>query len=194
MRTLVTSLAGKTKLLFGKAPAALASLVMLSALSLVAAGCETSSSNDETSVTGIVVRSTQLLEGTGCGTRVGQVYKYLAVAVHSGQTEAVAVGVYDCFADAAFVDLPPDPTTGTYNFEIFVYAFDASRYEAQSAGVAAVLDEMNRVNAEKAKNPSAAIVNGALEQANKLEPYGRSRCTVTQALTVQSVAACTALR
>ena len=53
---------------------------------------------------------------------------------------------------------------------------------------------MNRVNAERAKNPSAAIVNGALEQANKLEPYGRSRCTVTQALTVQSVAACTALR
>ena len=191
MRTLVTSLAGKTKRLFGAAPAVLASLVMLSALSVGPTACETSSSQDSTSVTGIVVRSTQLLEGTGCGTRVGQVYKYLAVAVHAGQTEAVAAGVYDCFADAAFVDLPADPTTGNYNFEIFVYAFDASRYEAQKSKIDEVLRAMYP---PPDAGPEVGTPASVLQLANAREPYGRSRCTVTQALTVQSVAACTALR
>lgn len=187
VRTLATSLVGQSKRLFGAAPAALASLVMLSALCLGPTACETASTSDETSITGVVVRTTQLLEGTGCGTRVGQVYKYLAVAVHAGQTEAVAAGVYDCFADAAFVNLPADPKTGGYDFEIFVYAFDASRYEAQKAKIDEVLGDMYP---PPGRTPSAPV----LQSANALEPYAKSRCTVTQALTVQSVAACTALR
>ncbi len=187
MRTLATSLVGQSKRLFGAASAVLASLVMLSALCIGPTACETSSTNDETTITGVVVRTTQLLEGTGCGTRAGQVYKYLAVAVHAGQTDAVAAGVYDCFADAAFVDLPADPATGTYNFEIFVYAFDASRYEAQKAKVDEVMGAMYPPDGKKTAVP-------VLQSANELEPYAKSRCTVTQALTVQSVAACSALR
>jgi hypothetical protein len=165
------------------------SLVTLGALSLGSAGCETATTSDESSITGVVIRTTQLLEGTGCGTRPGQVYKYLAVAVHKGQTDAVAAGVYDCFADAAFVNLPADPTTGTYDFEIYVYAFDASRYEAQKADIDAVIAAMY----PPANGPTPAPAS-VLQLANAREPYARSRCTVTQALTVQSVAACSALR
>ena len=187
VRTLATSLVGQSKRLFGAAPAALASLVMLSALSLGSTACETASTSDETSITGVVVRTTQLLEGTGCGTRVGQVYKYLAVAVHAGQTDAVAAGVYDCFADAAFVNLPADPSTGGYDFEIYVYAFDSSRFEAQRSKIDEVMLAMYPPDGKPPVKP-------VLQSANDLEPYAKSRCTVTQALTVQSVAACTALR
>lgn len=187
VRTPATSLGGPSKRLFGSLTAAVGSLVMLSALCVGPTACETASTSDETTITGVVVRTTQLLEGTGCGTRTGQVYKYLAVAVHAGQTEAVAAGVYDCFADAAFVNLPADPKTGTYDFEIFVYAFDASRYEAQKGSIDDVMDAMYPPGGQAPSKP-------VLQSANALEPYAKSRCTVTQALTVQSVAACTALR
>jgi hypothetical protein len=172
------------------------SLVTLGALSLGSAGCETASTSDENSITGVVIRTTQLLEGTGCGTRPGQVYKYLAVAVYKDRTDAVAAGVYDCFADAAFVNLPADNSTTPpkYDFDIYVYAFDASRYEAQKSKVDEVLDALGIVLETRANNPRAVVIDPVLAKANGLTAYARSRCTVTQVLTVQSVAACSALR
>jgi len=66
-------------------------------------------------ITGIVVRAETLTAGRGCGTGPTQLFKYAAVVYGStggdpndeGTYRApVTAGVYDCFADGTFVELP----------------------------------------------------------------------------------------
>ena len=84
-------------------------------------------------ITGIVIRGDALTRGRGCGQGPGQVFKYAAVVF--GQTDRtnngapvvpsggpredvndydlpVTAGVFDCYTDATFVQLPaqPDPS------------------------------------------------------------------------------------
>ncbi len=75
-------------------------------------------------VTGIVVRSSSLVAGFGCGPGLTQVFKY-AVVVTSADGQSSWGGLYNCFADAEFVALPSSDA-GTYVFRVDVYAFNAA--------------------------------------------------------------------
>ncbi|MBL0196716.1 MAG: hypothetical protein IPQ09_21330 [Myxococcales bacterium] len=149
------------------------------ALALFAcAACETGTTADELSITGVVVRAEPLTRGTGCGTKAGQVYKYAAVATRAGTDRVVDAGLYDCFADAAFVNLPPDEG-GSYRFDIHVFAFDRGQHDAQAGAMGTALS----------RDDSGAPA-GALTGFRALMTLAKTRCTVTQTLTVQSIASC----
>ena len=150
----------------------------LAALAALCAACESGTTTDELAITGVVVRAEPLTRGTGCGTRAGQVFKYAAVTTRAGTERVVDAGLYDCFADAAFINLPPDDT-GSYRFDIHVFAFDRGQHDAQAGAVGAAL-----------ARGEDGVPAGALGGLRALTTLARTRCTVTQTLTVQSVASC----
>jgi hypothetical protein len=84
-------------------------------------------------VTGITIPAATLTSGLGCGTGAGQVYKYAAVV----QDPAVGA-VYDCFADAAFVNLLPQADGGgLYTLDVFLY--DKATYDANASQINAAV-------------------------------------------------------
>lgn len=157
----------------------LGSLVALVALAAApSAACESGTTTDELAITGVVVRAEPLTRGTGCGTKAGQVFKYAAVTTRAGTERVVDAGLYDCFADAAFINLPPDEG-GSYRFDIHVFAFDRGQHDAQANDLGAAL-----------ARGDDGVPAGALGGLRALTTLARTRCTVTQTLTVQSVASC----
>lgn len=90
-------------------------------------------------ITGIVIRSESLIAGHGCGQQAGQVYKYAAIvtlteAGDAGPEPSTAAGVYDCFADGTFANLPASPVGGTA-FTVSIYAFDSPTWNANADAI-----------------------------------------------------------
>ncbi len=96
-----------------------------------------------TPITGIVIRSSALVAGYGCGTADDQVYRYAAVVSYAsadgGADGGVCsagtasgnpywVDVFDCFTDGVFENLPQSDT-GVQSFDVKVYAFTKSGYD-----------------------------------------------------------------
>lgn len=116
--------------------------------------------------TGITVRAQDLTAGVGCGTGPGQVYKYAAVLADP------RVGrVYDCFADAAFVNLPSTSDAGAYSVQIFIY--DKTAYDANADFI-----------------ESAAGASNAIDALSQVPATWTTSCTATQTLNIQTVAEC----
>jgi hypothetical protein len=106
------------------------------------AGCPQSGTTSiYTPVTGILIRSSTLVAGHGCGTAPGQVYRYAALVYYAsdasdGGTPIVPAGappagsqssVFDCFADGLFSNLVASPT-GSLSFSVAIYAFNFAAY------------------------------------------------------------------
>ncbi|MBX3191185.1 MAG: hypothetical protein KF819_29580 [Labilithrix sp.] len=137
-------------------PKLFAPLVLALAAMGIALGCSgTGGSDTIVPVTGITVRAEALTNGRGCGRGATQIFKYVVVVlgadpatVDAGAdtkpafTVPVAGNLFDCFSDAAFVDLPSSGGVFSYDLEVFAYneaAFraaggDALRGVAQRAG------------------------------------------------------------
>jgi hypothetical protein len=95
-----------------------------------------------TPITGIAIRADSLEAGFGCGTAPSQIYKYAAVvtyAVDAGPvcseagTASVITGLFDCFADGVFPNLPAC-STGSQSFQLNVYAYNQATYAAVDTG------------------------------------------------------------
>jgi hypothetical protein len=88
-------------------------------------------------LTGITIPAATLTSGLGCGTSAGQVYKYAAVV------RDPAIGqVYDCFADAAFVNLIAQADGGgLYTLDVFLY--DKATYDANASQINAAVGASN---------------------------------------------------
>ncbi len=118
-------------------------------------------------LTGISIPASTLTAGIGCGTGAGQIYKYAAVV------EDPAFGrVYDCYADAAFVNLGPQSDGGGL-FTIDVFLYDAPTYNANAAAI----------------NADVGAVGAATELA-KIPSTFMTTCTGTQIQNIQSVVQC----
>ncbi len=139
------------------------------ALLLLACAGSTPSSTAFAPITGIVIRSDSLVSGTGCGKGDDEIFKYAAVVLQ-GSTP-VAVGVFNCFADAKFADLQGSDA-GSLSFDVKVYAFNSCAYEAQ--------------NTEGALDPARADWT----RIQNLKPTYLGRCTATQQQDVEVLAVC----
>ena len=94
--------------------------VAFAAMAAGLAACPTTVTNTAyTPITGILIRSSSLVAGLGCGTAPGQVYRYAAV-VKQGDTPVIS-GVFDCFTDGLFENLLTD---GGGAFTVDIYAWD----------------------------------------------------------------------
>jgi len=118
--------------------------------------------------TGITVQAAGLTTGIGCGTGPGQVYKYAAV-----MSDPHVGAVYDCFADAAFVNLPTTADGGgLYTIDIFLYDQDA--YNANTSQINAAVGASNAL-------PILAAIPSTFTTS----------CSATQTGYLQTVAQCT---
>ncbi|MEO6420425.1 MAG: hypothetical protein ABIP39_13495 [Polyangiaceae bacterium] len=100
----------------------------------VLAACDTTAVAPTISpVTGIIIRSEQLVVGKGCGLGATQVFKYAAIVINSDGVP-VAGSTYDCFADGTFVNLAATDG-GNFSFDVKVAAFNAAAYDAQAAAI-----------------------------------------------------------
>ena len=131
-------------------------------------------------VTGVVVRAETVTAGLGCGRGDGEVFKYAAVVLGRGPGGAfdqpVAAGVYDCFANAAFVELPL--VGGSNEYEVQVYAFNERAYLASQASI----------DASTAGDPAGAAASIATLRA--ASPTWTTTCSATQIEDVQALAVC----
>jgi hypothetical protein len=99
-------------------------------------------------VSGIFITPDEL-NNTGtlvCGTDAGDVYKYVAIVINNSRDIAGA-GVFDCFADVVFGNLP-GTDAGSLNFAIWVYVYDQADFNTANADNALVdaVTLLNRVN------------------------------------------------
>ena len=152
-------------------------LLPLASLPLLLGCGSTSASDALTPITGIAVRAETLTAGRGCGRAPTQIFKY-AVAVF-GRNPAdtskldllVASGVYDCFTDAQFVNVPS--SAGSFDYALQVFAYNEAAFgKAGEANVKAA-----------AQNPTT------LPQTN---PTLTTTCTAQELDQVQSLAVCQA--
>ena len=123
------------------------------AICAVAACATTATTTGYTPITGILIRSSTLVEGFGCGMGPGQVYRYVAIVDYAragagadGGPDAGADGgapktalaqpsnppwtnIFDCFTDGVFENLPSS-STGGQAFSVSIFAYDKASYGA----------------------------------------------------------------
>jgi hypothetical protein len=89
---------------------ALGAAAALTGAACVLTGCPSSATTTGyTPITGIVIRSSALVAGYGCGTGPSQVYRYGAIvyfATEAGAQATLVANVFDCFTDGVFENLP----------------------------------------------------------------------------------------
>lgn len=94
-------------------------------------------------VTAIVVPADHVTQARGCGPGAGKVFKYAALVSAVDDSGAagergLAHGVYDCFVDASFANLPLG--NGIKRYRVELVAFDEAGYAAQRASLDALAD------------------------------------------------------
>lgn len=146
------------------------------ALGLLLLGCSSAGTSDAlVPITGITVRAEALTAGRGCGRGPTQIFKYAVVVLGRNPQnlaafdQVVTGGVYDCFTDAQFVNVPA--SGGSFDFDLQVFAYNAAAYQA--AG-----DDQIR---------AAALSPANLPRTN---PTLTTTCTAQELDQVQSLAAC----
>lgn len=155
----------------------LVAAILLACLAIVVACSGSGSSTGIPPITGIVIRAETLTAGRGCGRAPTQLFKYTAIVygytggpvdVKGSYRTPVTAGVYDCFADGTFVELPA--TGGSSTFRLEVFAYTEAAYLAAQATI------------------EGAGTNGdALRTTN---PTWTTVCTATQLRDVQALAVC----
>jgi hypothetical protein len=142
-------------------------------------------------VTGILVKADDLLGPHNCGEGPDDIYKYAAVLVESTTGQLITAQVYDCFADAVFVDLTGTPTSdgGTlYDYAVLIYAWNLQTYTANysaSAPGGGIAEALNAIN-----------VAGATDAALTVNPFVgvvanySTTCTAVQMTNIEQTAVC----
>ncbi len=175
----------------------LASLAVLPAAAVLL-GCPSSSSSSLTftPITGVAIDSAQLVAGIGCGTAPGQVFKYAALlsfsplapdgnvdtAPDAGPLEILTSGVFECFANGIFSNLPPSEA-GTSAYTIQVFAFDQASFPPELECVPSPTGTGSLCPGDDA---------GAVIRFEGLASW-TATCTATQVPGATQVAACTPL-
>jgi len=159
-------------------------LVALAALFV--AGCpSTTTSTPYTPITGILIRSSTLVAGHGCGTGANQVYKYAAVVSYEtdagGPSAPITSGVFDCFTDGIISNLPASDN-GSSAFDIQIYAYDATSFDLPS-----VSGQLQCGTNAQVQCPGDIPANVVAVEA---QATWTTNCTATQQQGVSSVAAC----
>lgn len=161
----------------------------IAALACAVAGCPTTGTTAPyTPITGIQVLASDITAGRGCGTGDDQVYKYAAVVSYQDSGTLVAAGVFDCFADAIFSNLPAEGTS--YAFDVAVYAYNAATFPPELAPCTP--QQMMQSGACAAEDPTviARLATVGEPDAGVAPANWTTTCTATQPLGATQVASC----
>jgi hypothetical protein len=148
-------------------------------------------STSYTPITGIQLPSAAIVAGHGCGTGgPDQVYKYAAIvgyAVEGGVAGgasgdggvAITSGVFDCFADGLFSNLPGSDA-GSFSFDVAIYAYNQCSFPLELACLQ---------NA-----PTACPGDASVAESVASHPANwRATCTASEVAGVTAIAECTSL-
>jgi len=177
--------------------------ILGAAIVVSTAGCSSTDSAVTTPrVTSIIVRAAHITEGRGCGSKATQIYKYVAVAqttpLQDGSAtdvpSLVGAGLFDCFADASFVNVAPERANSLVRTSVQVFAFNAAAYAA-AGGDSVLRDRIARFAALRDQGSDAGDAPIAAEVAAlvSLQPSFSTTCTATRYPGVQAVASCAPL-
>ena len=155
----------------------LVAAILLGCVAVFVACSGSSSSTGIPPITGIVIRAETLTTGRGCGRGPAQLFKYAAIVygytdgptdVKGSYRTPITSGVYDCFTDGTFVELPE--TAGSTTFRLDVFAYSEPAYTAARAAI------------------EGAGTNGDALRATS--PTWTTVCSATQLRDVQALAVC----
>lgn len=152
-----------------------------SCLGAAVVACSGTTTEAAKTITGVLVRAETLTVGRGCGPSPSQVYKYVAVVLGDSSADPtrptfdqpIAASLFDCFADGAFVDLPPS-ATGSSTYKIQLYVYNQPDYAASAGAI------------QNARTDTGALA--------KTAPTWTTACFATQVEDVQSLAVCDPLQ
>ena len=150
------------------------------------AGCPgTATTAAYTPITAILIRSTSLVAGHGCGTGAGQVYRYAALLSYAddgGSPGPVTYsGVSDCYADSLFSNLPADDA-GSLSFDLTIIAWNQASFPAALACDPSDVGEAG-FTACPGDTPDTVA-------SNEGTPNWITRCTATQQYGISVLAVC----
>jgi hypothetical protein len=145
------------------------------------AGCPaTATTAPYTPITGILVRSSSLVAGHGCGAGPDQVYKYAALLSYAdgagGEGAPVYSGVFDCFTDGIFSNLPSSEA-GSLDFALTIYAWDRAAFPG------ALQCPADPSNPCPGDDPATVLSNAG-------SPTWTASCSATQQSGISVVAVC----
>lgn len=139
-------------------------------------------------ITGIVVRSSSLVAGYGCGTGDGQVYKYAALLSYTDDGgppgPVVYSGIFDCYSDGIFSNLPGDDA-GSLSFDLTVIAWNQASFPA---ALACDPDEVGEGGFTACPGDTPDTV-----ASNEGTPNWITNCTATQQFGASVLAVCAPL-
>lgn len=182
--------------------------MLLAALAgaLGAAACGTTGGTEIVQpITGVVVRAETLSAGRGCGTAPTQLFKYVVLvfglnpdpanvdagAADQRYDDPVGAGIYDCFTDGTFVDLPTPGGSSTYRME--VYAYNRAAYDAAGGfRLDTKLQEFqsNLVAYFAGDAGATGPIGDDVAFVRRPIPTYSTKCTAQQLSLVQSLAVC----
>jgi hypothetical protein len=92
------------------------------------AGCTNTTLGNADLISGIQINTGLLLGENNftCGEDAGDVFKYVAVVINN-RSDVGGAGIFDCFADAVFANLP-GTDAGTLSFAVWVYAYNEADF------------------------------------------------------------------
>jgi hypothetical protein len=161
---------------------------LVAALAGVLAGCPAAATTVAyTPITGILIRSSALVAGYGCGTGAGQVYEYAAFLSYTDDGgppgPVVYSGVFDCYSDGLFSNLPADDS-GSLSFDLTIIAWNRASFPPALA-CGPVVDDGGFTTCP---GDSPDIV-----ATNEGTPNWITNCTATQQSGVSVLAVCAPL-
>jgi len=161
------------------------------------AGCPTTSTlTAYTPITGIVIRSADLVAGHGCGTGPDQVYKYVAVLAYSAggsnkpksSIVPYTSTVVSCYTDAIFSNLQASAGSNpSYDFTVYVYAYNATSFPQ---ALACTPDTAGGCPGD---NPCSTATPCDAGVEPRYPPSWTATCSATELAGVPALATCGAL-
>jgi hypothetical protein len=140
-------------------------------------------------ITGIVVRSSSLVAGYGCGTGDGQVYKYAALLSYTDDGgppgPVVYSGIFDCYSDGIFSNLPGDDA-GSLSFDLTIIAWNQASFP--TAALSCDPSDVGDGGFTTCPGDSPATV-----ASNEGTPNWITNCTATQQFGASVLAVCAPL-
>lgn len=191
----------------------IAALVTLSggtvgAIALTSACTSTTAINTALVTNGVHI-STELLlgENLSCGTGTDDVYNYVAVVI-GVKHNILAAGLFDCFADGFFANLP-GTDAGEQSFAVWIYAYNqadftlANRQSSLVNGVSA-LGTLISLDGSVIQLPASAVPDGGpvkkftlpadLASICRAPATWVTECSATSQAGVEVLAACNPLQ
>jgi hypothetical protein len=130
-----------------------------------ASGCTDTTLGNADLISGIEIKSGLLLGDYNftCGTETDDVFKYVAVVINN-RSDIGGAGIFDCFADAVFANLP-GTDAGTLSFAVWVYAYNEAEFNVANennrlAQAVDILNGVTRPDGSVIVVPTSAVPKG----------------------------------